>query len=101
MGKNAKYKRIKKLASKLPIIGVKTVRGEIVEGSKLIEKDIKEVEGKPVSVLAKYRSKTIVPQPLNHERRIKKAYNELGDKGVAMYTQSVKNYVRAKSVNAV
>lgn len=93
MGKNAKYKKIKKLANKLPVIGVKTVRGQIVSGAELIEKEVKEVEGKPVDILAKYRKKTIVPQPLNHNRRIKDAYNVLGGKGVAIYTQSVKNFV--------
>lgn len=96
MGKNAKYKKIKKLAAGLPPIKFKAIKGEIVSGKELIDKGVNEVEKKPVDPKSDYRNKTIITQPLNHQKKIKTMFNLLGGKGVAHYMQSVRNYVKSK-----
>lgn len=103
MGKKSKFKQLRKIASTMPAIQLNVVKGEVVEGRELEKEGIKEVEDKPIDSDAKYRKKTIVQQPLNHHRQMKKLYNKMGALGVRAYVNEVNRFVssqKAKQENS-
>lgn len=103
MGKKAKFKKIRRLASQMPEIPIKHVRGTVVSGMDAIKQGIKEIEGRPVEQLKSYRKKEVVPATLNHNRKMKQLYNKHGLLGVVMYRNAVNRYVssqKAKEANA-
>jgi hypothetical protein len=93
MGKKAKLKKIRKLASQMPEIQVRQVKGERISGAELYKSGVEKVEGKTVDIDATYRKKTLVQAPLNHNRKMKKLYNQYGAKGVGMYVNAVNRYI--------
>lgn len=78
MGKAAKFKKLRKLASQLPAINTRQVIGEIVHGYQLKEK---EVGGHKVVPAALYKRKEVIEVPLNHNRHLKEAYKKAGMQG--------------------
>jgi len=66
-----KNKYIKQIAKNLPVVVDQTVSGYYLE------------DGKPVP--------NIVSHPLNHERRLRKAYEQLGMEGVKQYLHTIYN----------
>jgi hypothetical protein len=91
MGKKAKFKQIRRIASQMPVIEAnQSVTVEHIKGSALIAAGIKEVGGKPVDAKMSYRKKTPVASPINHHRNMKKLYNQMGKSGVGMYINAVK-----------
>lgn len=102
MGKAAKLKKIRKLASQMPLLMVNHVKGERVTGEELSKEGVTEVQGKPVRDKDFYTKKTAVQQPLNHNRRMKKMYNKFGARGVQGYMQAVNNHMKKfEAKNAV
>lgn len=97
MGKAAKFKKIRRIASQLPVINTKSVIGSVVDGSELIKSGIKEVEGKKVDPELNYRKKQSVSIPLNHNKKMKKLYNMGGVAGVNMYIKAVQQYQQKKA----
>ena len=93
MGKAAKFKKLRKLASQLPAINTKQVIGERLSGKELmgIEKD---GEGNAIDSRLTYRQKKLITVPLNHNRKLKQAYKNAGMKGAAMYANAVLNYTK-------
>lgn len=82
----------------MPTINVQHIQGSIVDGSELLKRGVKEVEGKPVGNLHTYREKKAVSVPVNHLRQMKKLYNKHGVEGVRMYAQAVKRFVDSQKV---
>lgn len=101
MGKKAKLKKIRRLASQMPVINVQHVQGAPVDGATLIKRGVKEVQGKPVQNLETYREKKAVPVAVNHNRQMKKLYNKHGLGGVAMYAQAVQRFVNSQKAPKV
>jgi hypothetical protein len=101
MGKKAKLKKIRRMASQMPVINVGHVQGSTVHGGELLKRGVKEVEGKPVGNLQNYREKKVVPQAVNHNRQMKRLYNQQGVKGVIMYAQAVKRFVDSQKAPKV
>lgn len=93
MGKKSKLKKIRKIAGNLPVINAGRVHGEKVTGAELYKEGMKEVNGKPIDPDKDYRKKTMVDAPLNHNRKMKKLYNQFGAKGVGMYVAAVQAHV--------
>jgi hypothetical protein len=101
MGKKAKLKKIRRLASQMPVIQTETVVTDSVYGFELLRDGIKEVQGKPVDPKQEYRRKKGIPVAVNHNRQMKRLYNQIGLKGVAMYANAVQRFVTAQqSANA-
>lgn len=96
MGKKAKFKQIRRIASAMPVINTRHIQGNVVTGGELIDKGIKEVKGNPVEYEKNYKEKKVVPSPLNHKRKMKKLYYMNGMNGVRMYMDAVKQYSQKK-----
>lgn len=86
MGKKAKLKAIRKIASTMPDIMTVQMLGEA------IKEGIKEIDGKPVDPTKYYRKKTPVQNSLNHNRKMKQLYNQYGAKAVSEYIAAVAQY---------
>jgi len=78
MGKKAKLKKIRRIASQLPVINKRVVIGEIISGEDLIKDGVKEIEGKPVDPKGQYKRKKVVRGILNHNKKMKQLYNKGG-----------------------
>lgn len=96
MGKKAKFKKIRRLASQLPTITTKQVIGERLTAKEAMLQGINEVEGKPFGQDAIIRQKKLVEKPLNHNRKMKKMYNKYGAVGVNHYANAVIQYAKQK-----
>lgn len=77
----------------MPVINTRHIQGNLINGSELIEKGVKEVEGEKVSAEKKYLEKVVSPVPINHNRRMKKLYNQKGLNGVQAYINAVNSYI--------
>jgi hypothetical protein len=99
MGKKAKLKKIRRIASQLPVVKTKAFIGEKVTGADLEKEGVKEVEGKPVEILANYRKKKTVIVPLNHNRKMKQLYNRMGVGGVNAYISAVMRHAKQSGKN--
>lgn len=97
MGKAAKLKKIRRLASQMPVINTKGIEVSLVDGYELIAKGIKEVDGKPVDPKGNYKEKKKVLVPINHNKKMKKLYNMGGIAGVKMYVSAVQQYQQKKA----
>jgi hypothetical protein len=95
MGKKAKFKQIRKLASQMPNLLTQKVIGEKIKGEELYKQGVEKVEGKPVLMDEMYRKKTVVDAPLNHNRKMKQLYNQYGAAGVGMYINAVNMHMTA------
>jgi hypothetical protein len=94
MGKKAKLKKIRRLASQMPVINVPRVIGERVGGHTVLVSGVKEVDGQPVSAMKDYVRKNVIETPLNHNRQMKKLYNKHGVRGVNTYINAVVQHVQ-------
>lgn len=101
MGKKAKFKKIRRLASQMPAIGINVIKGSRITGEELAAKGVKEVEGETIDLNRNYREKKVVQQPLNHHRKMKMLYNKHGVAGVNYYLNAVKNFVNERAINKV
>lgn len=70
---------------------------EKVKGRAVIEAGVTKVDGKPVDPNGNYKRKIVVAQPINHNRRMKKLYNQFGVAGVNAYGKAVQQYQDKKS----
>src|SRR5918993_622936 len=93
MGKKAKFKKFRKIASELPAITKASVVGEQVLGSELIANGVTEINGKKVNPKQFYRKKSTVRTPLDHTKHMKRLYNQQGEKGVQNYLNAVHDFV--------
>lgn len=92
MGKKSKFKKIRRIASQLPVINQRRVVGERVSGEELIKEGVKEVQGKPVQPLDQYKKKKVVVGFLNHNRKMKQLFNKGGAPLVNSYIKAVMAY---------
>lgn len=76
MGKKARLKQIRKIASQLPVIKIPVVKGSIVDTDNGL-----------------MRKKELGEAFVNHNRRMKSFYNQYGVMGVVGYVNSVKRFV--------
>lgn len=99
MGKKAAFKKIRRLASAMPVINNKAITGvEIIYGDEVLKSGIKEVGGEPVLLDKKYKKKIVGDVPINHNRNMKKQYYKNGVSGVNSYVQAVQRFVTAKKL---
>jgi hypothetical protein len=98
MGKKAKFKKIRRFASQMPVIEVASVIGERLTGKDAMMDGVSEIEGKPVDQNTTYIKKKVVKQPLNHNRKMKAMYNKFGPGGVNAYVNAVNQYVNSKKL---
>lgn len=94
MGKAAKFKKLRRLASQLPAINIKRVIAERVVGNDL--KDSEIPEGMKINPRLTYRRKKVVDVPLNHNRKLKEAYKKAGIQGAAAYANAVNQYAESQ-----
>jgi len=92
MGKKAQFKKIRRLASAMPVIPVSKIQGTHLTGAELLEKGVKDVKGEEIDPEGRYTEKKVVKVPLNHNRKMKKLYYLNGMAGVGMYLNAVKWY---------
>lgn len=100
MGKKSKLKKIRRLASQMPIINVNHMQGSRVDGATLLKEGVEKVGDKPVENLQIYRKKAIIKKPVNHNRQMKKLYNKHGIAGVNSYAMAVVRHVQAQKAKA-
>jgi len=97
MGKKAKLKQLRRIAQQMPQIMTSKPVASAIDGSDLIKQGVTKLSnGDKVDPLKTYRQVQGVPTPLNHERKMKDAYNKGGEKAVNIYIQSVRIYEEAK-----
>ena len=97
MGKKSKFKQLRRIASQMPQIMTSKPVASAVTGSELIEQGVKKLSnGDEVDPKKTYRQVQGVPTPLNHNRKMKDAYNKYGADGVNSYINSVRTYEAAK-----
>lgn len=90
MGKNKQLKKIRKLANMLPPMNGQRRIGAIVTGAELIkERDVHEIEGKPVDPDKNYREITPTTVPISHKRQMKKMFYKHGTGGAMLYANGV------------
>lgn len=93
MGKKAKLKQLRKMASELPSLQRSAVEKEQHLGSALIAQGITEINGKRVDPNKIYIKSTGVKLPVNHNRAMKKLFLKHGAIGVQVYTKAVNDFV--------
>jgi hypothetical protein len=70
-----------------------------IKGEELISKGKSEVDGKPVDPEKVYQYTRTVPYPVNHKRRIMKAYIDKGNDGVVEYLKAYNHIMRPHPIN--
>lgn len=95
MGKAAKFKKLRKLASAMPVINTRAIIGVKMKGSEL-PKDVKIEGGKDIVMDGMYRQKKVIAAPINHNRKLKEAYKKNGMQGAASYAKAVATFVQSK-----
>ena len=102
MGKAAKFKKLRKLASQLPAINInKEGQVEIKSGAICVAEGIlKDLAGNDIDPNLYYKFPAPKSVPLNHNKKMKEAYKKYGMKGVETYGHSVINYVNSKTAAA-
>lgn len=97
MGKKAKLKKIRRLASQMPVINTpQIVRDRIISGKELITEGVKKVGDNEVQADKSYIRKKVVQVPINHNRKMKRLYNQYGVSGVGAYVQAVNSYINSQ-----
>ena len=93
MGKQKHIKLIRKLAESLPPMTGQKMQGMTVTGGELIENGIEKLkDGSPVIIgqLYKYGEQVAVTVQINHERQMKRLYDNGGMPAVVAYAEQVK-----------
>lgn len=89
MGKKAKLKAIKRLASSLPWINQSSTELHHLKGSEILEwGTIKEIEGKPIDPGKMYQVHMPVLMIQNNARATKRAYLRNGVAGISHFLNS-------------
>lgn len=96
MGKAAKFKKLRRLASQLPPLTTHAVIGQMVSGKDLSGVVEKDGKGNKINPLLNYTRKTVVNVPLNHNRKMKQFYNKFGMDGVKGYGAAVVDIYESK-----
>ena len=97
MGKKSKFKKIRRLASAMPIINIKSVTGvEIIRGEQVLKSGVNDIGGQPVNPDKNYKKKIVGNVPINHNRNMKKQYYKNGVAGVNGYVQAVQRIVSSQ-----
>jgi len=93
MGKSAQFKKLRRLASQLPVVATNQKIHTIIQEHNLhIEKD---KDGKAIDPGKVYHvEKTL---PVNHLKKMKENYNKAGMAGAALYARSVIEHVKQKN----
>jgi hypothetical protein len=99
MGKAAKFKKLRKLANRLPIITTTTIIGERKSGKELTDV-MYDDKGQPIDSNLTYIKKSVVKVPLNHNRKMKQIYNKFGAEGIEGYVAAVVNYEKQSKSKA-
>jgi uncharacterized protein YccT (UPF0319 family) len=99
MGKKSKFKKIRRIASQMPLINTHKIEKERVAGAEVIASGVTEVDGKPVEAKENYIRRKAVPVPINHNRQMKRLYNKHGAAGVGMYIGAVNKYMEKQAEN--
>ncbi len=89
MGKNKKYKQLRKLATQLPQLTTSAIIGERVSGADLYAEGVTEVKGEPIDGQANYRRKKVVQVPFNNYKQMKSGYNSHGMAGAVAIGNAV------------
>lgn len=86
MGRAAKLKKIRKIAEKLPEVRYRSMFGERVQGLD-IQDEMSDKED--FDIHATYKRKRVIEQSINHERKMKQAYDKFGPQGVVNYAAAI------------
>lgn len=96
MGKASNFKKLRKFSNQLPDIAVPNKEIHIVKGSQLIEEYGTNIT--PLGTTIEPDTVYNVPMPIimqiNHDRRMKKAYNKYGINGALAYIEVIKNHIK-------
>jgi len=92
-------KKMRAIAAEMPQLDVlKTKLRERIKGAELIKNGITALSnGETVDPKQTYQRLKPVSGPINHVKRMKKAYKKHGASGVNGYISAVVNYVKSKS----
>lgn len=97
MGKASKFKKIRKLASSLPAINTKAMLGIRLKGSDLINEGLLTLGTHEIKedIIPEndYKSVKQIEVPLNHNKKMKQAYQKYGMNGVNQYVNSIFQFV--------
>lgn len=94
MGRKAKLKKIRKIAQDLPHLEVIQVQKNNLTGAELKALGVNKVDGKPVDDNVVYGRKEQVNIPMNHERNMKRMYNQFGMSGIDKYVNAANQHVK-------
>jgi len=95
MDKNLR-KEIRAMADKMPVSYYSADQKKLVKGSVLLSKDMQEYGGKPIDPELKYWVTVETAYPVNHFRRLIKAYIDNGTDGLIAYVKGQKEIHSAK-----
>jgi hypothetical protein len=95
MGKKAKLKLIKKLAANIPTFQQHKHEVHLYTGAEILAwNTIKDIDGKPIDPEKVYTYNYPVIMNVNNERRMKKAYQMGGEKGIKHYMEQTLNQLQ-------
>jgi hypothetical protein len=89
MGKAGIHKMIRDWAKDLPIAQKPVMNTTKHFGKELIDAGVTEVAGKPVKAAVQYSHTGKIQIPVNHEREMKRIYNDHGLPGVKRYKAEI------------
>ena len=93
MGKAAKLKQLRRLASQMPVISTGQNIHVVLKGRNIPLK--KDKDGNDIDPEKVYGGEKNIP--VNHYKKMKQNYGKAGMAGAAVYARSVKEYVKQKS----
>ena len=99
MGKKAKFKLFRRMAAEMPMVSVNAIIGDKISGKEAMLQGINEIDGLAVNQSSVVIRKKIIEKPLNHNRQMKRLYNQKGEAGVQAYLKAVKEHVERKNNN--
>lgn len=84
-------KRLDSIAAQLPVMYETANAHQRIKGSSLLERGITEHKGEEISPYKYYSFWKTIQVPVNHSRRLKRAFQRNGEKGVLRYIKQLNN----------
>lgn len=94
MGKAKQFKKMRRIASQLPVIETASSFREQISGKEVIAQGVTTIKGEPVLPGVTYTKAK--PKAMNHFRNMKREYNKGGIDGAVGYMNAVVDYDRRR-----
>ena len=98
MGKAAKLKAFRRIASCMPMIPTIGTEVSFERGIDLINNGVHSINGISVNPDKNYRMSKTVQVPMNHNNIMKQLYYKEGEKGALGYMRAIQTYKDSKGL---